>query len=127
MAATSLTPFKGSTAAHQSLENAVAGFQAVLSDEERQKLQDMKNNDSPPDADTVLVFTASLDSMSRQRRGRSISTRLHSFLLSVGGFCNIMTDGKLCNIADTFVSSNPEIAALVWGTVKLAMIVSLRA
>ncbi|KAI7929418.1 hypothetical protein M9X92_001306 [Pyricularia oryzae] len=34
-----------------------------------------------------------------------------------------MTKGRTNNIVDTYVSSNPEIAALVWGSMKLAMTV----
>jgi hypothetical protein len=59
----------------------------------------------------VLVFTAQLDS-SQQRRGRSIATRLHSVLQSVREFSAVV---------DTFISSNPEIAALIWGSVKLTI------
>ncbi|KAH7024882.1 ankyrin repeat-containing domain protein [Microdochium trichocladiopsis] len=113
----------GPSGLYQSLEDALAGFQAVLSDDQRQELQGIKKNHVNADADAVLVFTASLDSINRQRRGRSTSTRLHSFLSSVGDFCTTMTDGKPVNIADTYVSSHPEIAALVWGSVKLTMIV----
>jgi hypothetical protein len=115
------------TAIHQSLEEAVASFQTVLSDRQRQELQKMDSQQDVPNVTDVLVFTAGLDSINRQRRGRSTSTRLHLFLSLMGNFCNIMTDGKSGNIADTYVSSHPEIAALVWGSVKLTMSVSQRA
>jgi hypothetical protein len=59
----------------------------------------------------VLVLTAQLD-RSQDRRGRSIGTRLHSVLQCVRDFSAII---------DTFVSSNPTIAALVWGSVKLTI------
>lgn len=108
-------------AVHNSLQDAVDGFRAILTDEQRQKL---KSTNDVPGANDVLVFTAGLDSINRQRRGKSTASRLHSILSSVGGFCTTLTKGKPCNIADTYVSSNPEIAALVWGSVKLAMTVS---
>ncbi|KAK7928425.1 Vegetative incompatibility protein HET-E-1 [Apiospora marii] len=106
---------------HQSLEDAVVSFRTVLNDGQRQELRDMMKKPDVPDADSVLVLTARLDSINRKRRGKSPSTRLHSLLSSVGDFCNTITDGKPCNIADTYVSSHPEIAALVWGSIKMAM------
>ncbi|KAJ1335026.1 ankyrin repeat domain-containing protein 50 [Microdochium nivale] len=112
----------GPTAVHGSLEQAIAGFQAALTDAQRQELQAMKRNDGLPDSDAVLIFTAGLDSINRKKGGKSTATRLHSFLSSVGDFCSILTGGKPCNIVDTYVSSHPEIAALVWGSVKLTMV-----
>ncbi|KAI6560168.1 hypothetical protein MCOR03_004459 [Pyricularia oryzae] len=108
------------TAVHQSLQDSLAGFRTVLTDEQRQTL---KNMNGIPDTQAVLVFTAGLDSINRRRKGKSTSSRLHSFLSSVGGFCNTMTKGRTNNVVDTYVSSNPEIAALVWGSMKLAMTV----
>ncbi|TLD28601.1 hypothetical protein PspLS_03930 [Pyricularia sp. CBS 133598] len=104
-------------AVNQSLQKSVDDFETILTDEQRQILGLMKDI---PDADAILVFTAGLDSINRQRHSRSPSTRFHSFLSSVGGFCTKLTLGKPCHVADTFVSSNPEIAALVWGSMKLA-------
>ncbi|KAI6288058.1 hypothetical protein MCOR27_001082 [Pyricularia oryzae] len=108
------------TAVHQSLQDSLAGFRTALTDEQRQTLENMNGI---PDTQAVLVFTAGLDSINRRRKGKSTSSRLHSFLSSVGGFCNTMTKGRTNNIVDTYVSSNPEIAALVWGSMKLAMTV----
>ncbi len=90
------------------LNEAVDDFQRILTEEQRTALKDIK---SVPDADAVLVFTAQLDS-SPHRRGRSIATRLHSVLQSVREFSAVI---------DTFVSSNPEIAALIWGSVKVTI------
>ena len=90
------------------LNEAVDDFQSILTDDQRTALKKIK---SIPDADAVLVFTAQLDS-SQNRRGRSIATRLHSVLQSVREFSAVI---------DTFVSSHPEIAALVWGSVKLTI------
>lgn len=109
------------------LDNALAGFQAALSEAQRQELHEIKKNHAPPDATAVLTFTANLDLINRQRSGKSTSTRLHSFLSSVADFCIVMTDGRPCNVADTLVSSNPEIAALIWGSVKFTLTVSLSA
>ncbi|KAK8023696.1 Vegetative incompatibility protein HET-E-1 [Apiospora rasikravindrae] len=94
------------------LLDAVIDFQAALSDEERQELRKMR---TIPDADSILVFTAELDSTHRTRRGPSYASRLHTVLSSVGVFCGVI---------DTFVSSHPEIAALVWGSVRLTMMMA---
>lgn len=95
-----------------SLKAALQEFQCILSKEQQTELHKIK---AVPDGDAVTVFTATLDDVSRSRRGRSIATRLHTVLQSAREFCTIV---------DTFVSSNPEIAALVWGSIKLAMKVS---
>ncbi len=52
--------------------------------------------------------------MNATRRSRCVSSRLFGILQSVQDFSTI---------ADTFVSSHPEIAALVWGTVKFTILV----
>lgn len=90
---------------------AISDFQTVLNNQERHELGKMK---IVPDADYIMVFTAELDSTHRKRRGPSFASRLHTVLTSVGVFCGIV---------ETFVSSHPEIAALVWGSVKLTMTV----
>ncbi|KAK4118224.1 hypothetical protein N657DRAFT_628783 [Parathielavia appendiculata] len=95
------------------LNEAVDDFQRILTEDQRTVLKKIK---AIPDADAVLVFTAQLDS-SQHRRGRSIATRLHSVLQSVRDFSAVI---------DTFVSSNPQIAALVWGSVKLTIQIALR-
>ena len=98
-------------APEQKLQEAIQDFQSILSEDQRQQLQ---RNEGVPDADAVLVFTAELDSRNRNRKGRSIASNLYSVLQSVRDFSAIV---------DTFVSSRPEIAALVWGSVKLTMLV----
>lgn len=69
-----------------------------------------------PDAAAVIKFTEELDSENAKRRTRCVATRMFTILESVQQFSAIV---------DTFVSSNPKIAALVWGSVKLALLVSL--
>lgn len=99
----------------QALGRAIYEFRSFLTDEQRYKLDGIN---AVPDADTILVFTAELDAANRQRRGPSVATRLHPLLASVRDFSSVI---------DTFVSSNPSIAALIWGSVKLTMDVSIRA
>ncbi|KAF6787047.1 ankyrin repeat-containing protein [Colletotrichum sojae] len=95
------------------LEDAVNEFRKVLTDDQRSELQKLK---TIPDADAVLVFTAQLDRSTTQRNCPNKGTRLISILQFVR---------ESSVIIDTFVSSHPEIAALVWGGVKLTIQVVL--
>ncbi|WJG36919.1 uncharacterized protein FOBCDRAFT_190521 [Fusarium oxysporum Fo47] len=91
------------------LENAVAHFQATLTDDDRKRLQGLKN--LPHDAQSIIVFTAELDmQQSGNRRGKSIASRLTSFLQIIQQFTPII---------DTYIQSNPDISALIWGSIKL--------
>ncbi len=101
------------TGPEQALNEAILDFQHILSIEQRRDLHRIRGI---PDCNAVLVFTANLDRNARDknRRGRSIASNFYSVLQSVSEFAAIV---------DTFVSSNPEIAALVWGSVKLTMLV----
>lgn len=94
------------------LEDALAEFKTVLTNEQRKELDREK---SIPDSNAVLVFTAKLDAKRRALKGRSIASRLHAVLQCVRDFSTVI---------DVLVSSRPEIAALVWGSVKLTMLVS---
>jgi len=93
------------------LEDAVEDFQSILTDDQRQRLEGIG---AVRDTDTVITFTAQLDYDCRSRKDRSIASRLYSVLQSVQAFATVV---------DTFVSSHPEIAALVWGSIKLTMLV----
>ena len=95
----------------KSLEDAVADFQSVLTDDQRRKLHSIG---TIRDADTVMIFTAQLDRDNQLKKGRGVANRLYSVLQSVQTFSTVV---------DTFVSSHPEIAALVWGSIKLTMLV----
>ncbi|KAF5245908.1 hypothetical protein FAUST_1495 [Fusarium austroamericanum] len=94
------------------LETAVARFQAHLKDDERKKLQGLKA--TPHDIQAVIIFTAELDRSDPKRRGKSVATRLSSFLQTIQQFFPAI---------DTFVSSNPELAALIWGSVRLTFVI----
>ena len=98
----------------ESLEGAVADFQSILTDDQRRKLHSIG---AIRDADTVMIFTAQLDRDNQLKKGRGIANRLYSVLQSVQTFSTVV---------DAFVSSHPEIAALVWGSIKLTMLVGDR-
>ena len=90
------------------LETALEEYQQILSWEERNEL----HAQAAPNASAAITLTTAIDSNSR--RSRCVGPRLITFLESVQQFSTIV---------DTFVSSHPEVAALVWGGVKLALMV----
>lgn len=102
------TPSNNPTA---SLHAALRNFENILSTDEKKKLHDIKGI---PDANAAILFTARLDQANAERRGVSLGSRVYSMLLSVQQFANVV---------GTFVSSHPEIAALVWGSMQLTMLV----
>lgn len=98
----------------QILQNAINSFRTVLTPEQ---LAEFDCIQSVPETDAVLVFTAELDLRRQNKKGKSIASRLFPVLQAVHSFTSII---------DTFISSNPTIAALVWGSVKMTMTVSVR-
>ena len=70
-----------------------------------------------PGPDAVIRLTTEIDAQQAQSCQRCIGTRLQYLLESVQNFSSIV---------DTFVSSNPNTAALVWGSVKFAMLIAMR-
>ncbi|KAK6839420.1 hypothetical protein PG987_005286 [Apiospora arundinis] len=107
--ATPISSSLASTKPRNPLMDAVDDFQTALTDEERHELKRMRPN---ADADSIMVFAAELDSLSRKRNGPAYASRLHTILSSTGLFCNIY---------GTFASPRPETAALVWTSIMLTM------
>lgn len=64
----------------------------------------------------VLTFTAEIDQRNAQRRLRGVASRLYGVLESVRQFTSII---------DTYVQAYPQIAALVWGSLKLTLLVCI--
>lgn len=95
----------------KALEDAVDGFHSILTNEERSKLGQLG---AIRDVETVMIFTAQLDRENQLQKGRGVASRLISILQSVHAFSTVV---------ETFVSSNPRIAALVWGSVKFSLLV----
>ncbi|KAI1169558.1 hypothetical protein F4777DRAFT_584790 [Nemania sp. FL0916] len=89
------------------IELAISSFRAALTDEQQRHLSSIRN---VPDADAILIFTAQLDHQNRSRRGQSVGSRVSKVLQSTRDFCSVI---------DTYVSSNPNIAALVWGSIVI--------
>ncbi|KAF5242198.1 hypothetical protein FANTH_8830 [Fusarium anthophilum] len=97
-----------SAAPVRELEATIAGFQTILTDEDRKKLQQLKTTSH--DSQSIITFTAELDLLDKNRRGKSVASRLASFLQTIEQFTPIV---------DTYIQSNPDIAALIWGSIKL--------
>jgi hypothetical protein len=89
-------------------------FQRCLTPAQREEFSTVSLR---PDANSVIKFTTEIDEENwKRRKSRNVATRINDFLQSVEEFSSIV---------ETMVSSNPAIAALVWGSVKFAIIVSL--
>ena len=89
---------------------ALKEYEKVLTVADKQQL----HAQTSLDVDSAVKFTALVDSQSGGRRAQCMGPRLMMFLESVQQFSQVV---------DTFVSSHPEVAGLVWGGVKLALLV----
>lgn len=65
---------------------------------------------------SVLELTRQIDETESRRGFRKMSWRFSNFIQCIHQFTSVV---------DTFVSSKPETAALVWGSVKFAIVVSM--
>jgi hypothetical protein len=94
------------------LNDALRSFQDCLNPEQKAKLQAIK---AVPDAHAVAEFTHQLDQENARRKSRCVAARISPLLESIQQFSGVV---------ETFVSSHPQVAALIWGSVKLVLQVS---
>ena len=94
------------------LREALSSFEEVLTDNEKHDLRAQ----GTPDVIDVIKFTVLIDGKSA--RSRCNASRLVTFLESVQQFT-----AALSPTTDTLVSSHPDVAGLVWGSVKLSLLV----
>ena len=92
------------------LRSALEDFKATLSKEQE---SEYRSAALKPDTSTVIAFVGKLDQTASSRTGRCVSSRLLNFLDALQQFTGIV---------DTFVSSNPAIAALIWGGVRTTIL-----
>ena len=92
------------------LTQALHDYEKILSDEDRSQL----HSQGLPDATAAINLTTQIDRNCSSRRSQCMGPRLITFLESIQQFSQVV---------DVFVSSHPEVAALVWGGVKLALLV----
>lgn len=98
-----------SSPAQHKLQHALANFHRILTPDEFSNLPD-----TSPDALSIVNLTAEIDQKGGNRTLRRCGSYFNSLLESIMLYSNV---------ADTFVSSNPQIAALVWGGVKIVILV----
>ena len=92
---------------------ALNEFQHMLSTEQRTQLASFSS--SPPTPEDVVQFTTQITKANQNRKSSIYAARVQGLLYSVQQYSSII---------DTCVSSN-QIAALVWGGVKLVILVSV--
>lgn len=92
------------------LIRALHDYEASLSDQQKVQLR----SEGLPDATAVARLTNIIDEQCNENRRRCMGPRISLFLESIQQFSTVV---------DTFVSSHPETAALVWGGVKLTLLV----
>ncbi|KAG9674897.1 hypothetical protein KCU99_g3333, partial [Aureobasidium melanogenum] len=104
-----IPPNAATTTTTDALSDAIKSFQDCLDSDQKARLEAIK---AVPDAHAVAQFTHQLDQENAKRKSRCVAARISPLLESVQQFAGIV---------ETFVSSNPHIAALVWGSVKLVL------
>ena len=92
------------------LVQALNDYEAILSDEDKTQL----HSQGAPDVMAALNLATAIDAKITNHRRQCMGPRLITFLESVQRFSSVI---------DTFVSSHPNIAALVWGGLKLTLLV----
>ncbi|KAG9757954.1 hypothetical protein KCU73_g4151, partial [Aureobasidium melanogenum] len=104
-----LPPTAVTTTTTDALSDAIKSFRDCLEPDQKVRLEAIK---AIPDAHAVAQFTHQLDQENAKRNSRCVAARISPLLESVQQFAGIV---------ETFVSSNPHIAALVWASVKLVL------
>jgi len=93
---------------------ALDGFQQLLTPAQKAKLNSLSQG--TPTADDVVQFTKSIEEGPKKHKRQVIASRIYNFLQSLQQYCAIV---------DTFVSSNPQTAGLIWGSVKFLILVGI--
>ena len=94
------------------LADALRDFETILSDQQKQELRSA----GPPNPSTAIELATQIDKECTQKRRRCMGPRFMLFIDSLQ---------KIYDATDTFVSSHPESAALVWGGLKVTILVRL--
>ncbi|MCJ1309800.1 hypothetical protein MMC25_003461 [Agyrium rufum] len=94
------------------LRFALQDFDGTLNASQRIELRLLSTR---PDAISVLKFTAEMDDKNTARDQRGISGRCFAFLDSVHQFSSVV---------DTFVQSYPGLPGLIWGSVKITLLIA---
>ncbi|RHZ59573.1 uncharacterized protein CDV56_101052 [Aspergillus thermomutatus] len=89
---------------------ALLSFEDILTEEQKRQYH---ANTTKPDAASIIAFVADIDANNNSTNRRCVAPRLCTFLEATQQFSSVV---------DTFVSSNPTLAALIWGGVKMAIL-----
>ena len=93
------------------LSLALDEFQRNLLPDQKVYLSSLANK---PSAEDVIDITRKIKEKNSDRKSQVFATRIHGVLESIRQYCTIV---------DTVVGPN-QIAAIVWGSVKLVLLVS---
>ncbi|CAG8143572.1 unnamed protein product [Penicillium olsonii] len=92
------------------LMEALTKFNGILTDDQKRLYH---VSATKPDVESVIAFVTEIDANKNNTMKMCVGSRLHKFLEATQQFSDVV---------GTFVSSHPEIAALVWGGVKTAIL-----
>jgi predicted metal-binding protein len=93
------------------LATAVAEFRQILSSDQTAQLSSFSSD--TPTADDIVQLTDDIMKANAGRKSRILASRVQELLRSVQQYCTIV---------DTYAGPN-QIAALVWGSIKLVLLV----
>jgi hypothetical protein len=93
------------------LATALAEFRQILSSDQTAQLSSFSSN--TPTADDIVQLTDDIMKANAGRKSRILASRVQGLLSSVQQYCTIV---------DTCAGPN-QIAALVWGSIKLVLLV----
>ena len=113
---TSTSPTQAETA----LTNALHNFESVLSDQQKQELL----SSGPPSASAAIELATRVDSECIEQRKHCMGPRLIPFFECIQECFRLFSD-ELQPATDTMVSSHPEVAGLIWGGLKIVLLVCL--
>lgn len=95
------------------LADALRDFEGILSEEQKQNF----HSSGHPSAHAAIELATQVDQECNAKRRQCMGSRVLLFVQSLE---------QVYGTVDTFVSSNPQVAALVWGSVKVTILVKIR-
>ena len=94
---------------------ALESFRQSLTDGERQRLVEMQVSDpAKPDENKVMMLIAEIDCRNSRKFSRYVAPKLQPFLDVIQQFSSAV---------DTFMTSGPPVAQVVWGSVKVTLLI----
>jgi len=94
------------------LREALMSFESMLTDEQKLRYH---ASCAKPDSSGAITLIIEINTNNQTRAGRCVASRLYTFLEAIQQFTGVV---------GTFASSNPTIAALIWGGVKTTVLMA---